>query len=299
MRLRIKAIWLLLVLCFALCASAAFGADDSVTSSSNDKGVRADMVRISTPIYLPSFNNFDPPLGEYTFSVSWQGIPAAYLTLKIDREKEFYRVIAEAKTIRAIEIFYSLKYRGESLLSALDLSPVRTVIFQQENSRVKDLDMTFEPNGFIRSVYTKKGNPTEVLEFNPENFTLDPFSSGFLARSQEWDIGTVREFDTFDGKNRYLITLRCTGSDTVDVEGVEREAWVIEPEVKNLTNPKNNKKLRSAKIYLSKDKSREILKLVSKVFIGSVTTSLESFVPYERTKKRTTLALGPVPPHGS
>ncbi len=279
-----------LTLSFPLLALSEDG--DSSDQASGDKMLRPDMVKLTTPAYLPDFKEFDPPLGEYNFSVRWQGIPAAYLTFKVDRDGDNFRLVAEAKTASAIDLFYALRYRGESLISGIDFSPIRTLIDYRENSRIKNVDLTFSPSGMIKSVYTKKGAPTQILEFDPQNFTLDPFAAGFVARSQDWAVGETRQFDTFDGRSRYLISLTCTGSETIEVGGVDREAWVIEPKVENMTNPKNNKKLRSAQIYLAKDKTRDVLKLVSKVFIGSVSTRLESFTPYDHHKPPTALAAG-------
>ena len=281
-----------LVVVYILCAGAACAADEG-------RVVSADTLKVSTPLYLPSFQNFDPPLGKYDFSVRWQGIPAARLYLTVDREGENYRIVAEARTISAIELFYLLRYRGEGLISGLDLSPIRTVISQRENSRYKYADMTFNSDGSIHSVYSKKGSAVKVLDFDPDNFTVDPFSAAFLARSQDWQDGEVRTFDTFNGQSRYLITLNCIGSETITSDGVSREAWVISPKVENLTNPANSKKLRSAKIYLSKDKRRDVLQIVSKVFIGSVTTRLDSFTPFKRSPRGAAVALSSAAPHGS
>ena len=43
-----------------------------------------------------------------------------------------------------------------------------------------------------------------------------------------------------------------------------------------------DKKLREAFIYLTADREREVLQIISEVFIGSVKTKLESYVPATR-----------------
>jgi hypothetical protein len=63
---------------------------------------------------------------------------------------------------------------------------------------------------------------------------------------------------------------------TMDVNGVKRPVWVISPKVENLGKVRQSK-LREAKIYLTADSFREILEIESEVYLGSVTTSLESF----------------------
>jgi hypothetical protein len=53
----------------------------------------------------------------------------------------------------------------------------------------------------------------------------------------------------------------------------------MSPRVRNLTTTKAVEKLREAFIYVTADKFREVLKIESSVFIGSVLTELDSFVP--------------------
>jgi len=98
-------------------------------------------------------------------------------------------------------------------------------------------------------------------------------------------VGDVKEFDTFNGKSRYLIKLKAAEIVKMKVNNEEKDVFVIEPTVVNLTNQEQSKKLRKAKIYLTADKNREILKIVSSVFIGSVTTELVSYAPDPNASK--------------
>jgi len=241
--------------------------------------IPAAAVQISTPAYTPLEGDFEPALGSYEYDVSWQGIPAATVNVEITQDGPRYRIVAAAETASAIDLFYRLRYRAEGIISALDLLPVRTVIDQRENSRHKNTRISFLESGEIESVRWKSGKDTEVIRFNPNNFTLDPFSAAFLARSLPWESGQVREFDTFNGKTRYLISLTAREKIRMTVNGTPRDVWVISPRVRNLTNPEKAGKLREAKIYVTADSSREILQIVSEVFIGSVTTKLASFAP--------------------
>lgn len=250
-----------------------------VLAVAEEENIKAEDIRIFTPVYQPAFGQFDPPLGNYTYKVSWQGIPAATVNVKVARDGDVYRVITRAKTYSGIDIFYRLRYRAEGLISAIDLTPIRTEIDHRENSRHKVTKINFQPDGGIRAVRYRQGEQTDDLSFNPNNFTLDPISAGFLARGIEWKVGESKKFDTFNGKSRYLITLTANALTTINVVGKNREAWEIVPKVENLTNPSSDKKLRAAKIYLSTDKSREILQIVSSVFVGSVSTTMTGFEP--------------------
>ncbi len=240
---------------------------------------KAQDIKIFTPTYAPKFDAFEPPLGEYSYKVAWQGIPAATVKVTVAREDGIYRVVTKAKTYSGIDLFYKLRYRAEGIVSAVDLSPIRTEIDHRENHRHKITRINFSDRGDIRAIRYRQGEQTEDISFNPKNFTLDPISASFLARGIDWKVGDSKQFDTFNGKSRYLITLTATSVKTLEIAGRERQAWEIVPKVENLTAPQADKKLREAKIYLSTDKSREVLQIVSSVFIGSVSTTMVKFKP--------------------
>lgn len=236
-------------------------------------------VRVKTPAYKPSFEEFDPPLGVYKYEVSWQGIPAAEATVSIEQDSVNYRVSTQARTFSAIDLFYKLRYRAEGTISALTLQPTRTTIVQQENSRFKETNLVFHPDGSIESHYVDKGKDPQSITFNPQNGTFDPFSAAFMARSLDWELGASRSFDTYNGRSRYLITLTATELVEMNVNGKPRKVFVIVPKVQNLSNSEQSKKLREAKIYVTADKRREVLQISSSVFVGTVTTRLVAFEP--------------------
>lgn len=266
---------------FVVCISLLLIFPGNLLASDNQAKVSVERVVVTTPVYEPG-TGFDFPKGRYEYTVSWQGIPAASATVEINSNLNQLKILASAKTYSGIDLFYKLRYHAEGIISADDFSPIRTSLVQQENSRRKVTEISFLEGGEIDST-RDTGKETTRIRFNPNNFTLDPFSAAFLARSLSWEPGISREFDTFNGKTRYLIRLTCTDLQKLKVNGQDRDVWVITPEVTNLSGvPKKNSKLRRASIYVTADKEREIIKLVSDVFIGSVTTKLDSFTPFEK-----------------
>lgn len=236
-------------------------------------------VLVTTPAYHPDFSKFRMTLGTYEYKVSWEGIAAADAAVSITQEGNRYRMVVTAKTYSGIDLFYTLRYRAEGLLSSADLQPIRTLIDQRENSTHKNTQIEFLGHGKVRSVRSKNGGEVAVTTIDTGNFTLDPLSAGLLARSLPWSVGTTHVFDAFNGKTRYLISLTAESEENIRVNGEEKKVWVISPQVKFVENNEAHKKLRKAKIYVTADDKREILKIVSNVFIGSVTTALEAFTP--------------------
>ncbi len=238
-----------------------------------------DQVKISTPVYRPESSNFKPRMGVYSYSVSWNGIPAGSVSLELNRSSSDFRIKADARTAKGIDLIYKLRYHTKAIVSADTLMPKKSEYVSKENSKKKTTELTFLPDGSIHSVRTDHRGRVETLDFKSDNFTLDPYSAAFLALSLDWEVGDTRRFDTFNGKNRHLIELTAIGRTRIEAYGKVREAIVIQPKVTKLTDTEPSGKLKGAKIYVSADSSREILHIVSDLFIGSVHTKLVGFTP--------------------
>jgi Protein of unknown function (DUF3108) len=246
-----------------------------------DDYISPDLVKVSTPHYQPWTARFEPRLGVYRYTVSWEGIPAASATLTVDEVGQNFKIVAAARTYSGIDLLYRLRYTAEGVIEGFSLSPVRLTIDHQENSRTKNIKVEFSPSGEIHSTRMQRvGQPVEEIRFHSLNTTLDPIGAAFLARSLEWEVGDVRSFDVFNGKSRYLISLEAIGREVIEHGGVNRPTIVISPQVRNLTTKEPVQKLRQARMYISEDENRDMLRLVSSVFIGSVTTELDSFEPF-------------------
>lgn len=243
--------------------------------------IRADQVRISTPVYAPA-DSFNPLMGRYCYSVSWNGIPAGSAELDLVRTDDNYEIRASAQSARGIDLLYKLRYESETILAADTFKPKQSFSVTTTNSRKKTIELEFLPSGEILSRRKEQQGRVKTLRFNPGNFTLDPYSAGFLALSQEWKVGDSRRFDMFSGKSRYLITFLATEQTELTVNGKVRPAIVLIPTVKKLTDTDDaaeDKKMRRARIYISADQHREILKISSDLLFGSVDAELTGFTP--------------------
>ncbi len=258
--------------------------------------IPADEVEIVTPFYRPEPENFSPRFGTYTYNVSWQGIPAGILELCLTQSGNDYRIEANARTNKFIDFFYRLRFSTEALVSTDTLHPKISVYDSHQNKRREKTEIEFLPGGEIHSTHKDHRGTVKELRFKPNNLTLDPFSAVFLALSLPWEIGDTRVFDTFTGKSRYLVELTAIEKTTITVKGTDQEAIVISPRVKNLTRidpSEGEDKLRGARIYVSTDPAREILKISGDVFIGTVDTDMIAFSPSESEITRTSSANSP------
>lgn len=225
---------------------------------------------------------FEPRLGTFFYSVKWLGIRVADATVTVARDGEYYRIVADTETTRPIDQILKLRYRGEGIIRSADYMPVLTVLDFRKRSRQKHTEIRYLDDGEIEIVETKtkkKQEPrTEIKKIQPEGFVLEPFSAIFLARRFNWRKGEVQHFKVITGKKRYLVTLICLDKGRVTEGDAQIEAWIIRPIVKDLSKPKSKPKYSTTKIYLSADKSRDLLKMKSRTLIGTVKIKLERFV---------------------
>lgn len=249
-----------------------------------DDYISPELVKVTTPTYKASFDYFRPRFGTYEYTVSWEGIPAASCSLTFKQKNGHYIVETAARTYSGVDLLYKLRYSATGTLSKDDLTSVNLVIDHRENSRHKNVTIDFLPEAGRISAVRSKGedDPHKIsLSFVPHNSTLDPMGAAFIARALPWQTGETKTFDVFNGKSRYYIELTAVRRETIRHNGEEKRVIVITPQVRNLTTTKPISKLREAFIYVTDDPHREVLKIVSSVFIGSVTTSLDSFTPLE------------------
>jgi hypothetical protein len=247
-----------------------------------DDYIPPELIRISTPLYRASAAEFEPKLGTYEYTVGWESIPAASCAVRISRDGDNLIIDAAARTYSAVDLLYKLRYEAIGTISASTFLPVNLTINHRENSRTKTIDMAFAPEGGEITAVRAKGadDPNKkIVSFTPHNRVLDPIGAGFLARSLSWTVGETKEFDVFNGKSRYYLALKAVERTTIEHLGRQWKVIVISPFVRNLTTTRPVSKLREAKIYITDDRDRDVLKITSSVFIGSVNTQLASFTP--------------------
>lgn len=238
-------------------------------------------VSVKTVEYSPESTNFEE--GTYEYEVSWQGIKVgkAHVSVKDHNveKKDFFHVVAKAKTASFIDIFYKLRHTSESFFSAESLAPRWFYSYNKENSREKIREISFKEDGKISATSKKNGRQGNPLEFSSDNQTMDPISAAFVARSLPIKLGERYSFDVFNGKHRYLITFSVEGREEITLDGRKHDTFRVVPSVQKLTDTKGENRLKSATLWISAGPSREVLKMKSKVLVGSVSAKLLRFKP--------------------
>ena len=266
-----KVLWAVLLIAGLLYQSFAVAESVSGGESSERKATSAELAFVE---------GFEPTPGTYHYDVFLKGAKLGRATIAVDRTGDEYTVAVTARTRGILKHLYKVKYRGEVKVTREPLVPTSAVITERTGDKKKIIQAEFPSPDKIIAVEqeSRGGGPTteKTKEYDSESFILDPFSTVYLIRSLEWEIGTDEVFDVFTGNKQYEINLLCTEESVVTVDGVPRNSWVIVPETRTITKPQKVK-LSGFSIYLSKDDRREILKIVGNPKVGRIVANLRKF----------------------
>jgi hypothetical protein len=256
----------------------------ALIDSASAEFIPPNEVKVKTETLKPEHPQSE--FGTYTYDIDWQGIPVATATVTVrpaecsESDPRCLKVRATAKSARGIDIFYRMRHLSESTFREGTLQPISFVQKQIENSALREARISWRPDGTVKSHFKKKKDPYD-LEFSPNNPMFDPISAAFYAKSVPLSVDSSVDVDVFNGRNRFVITFTVVGKEKVTVGEKSVEAFKIVPRVKKLTDTEGEKKFRSGVIWISDDEKREVLKMESEVFIGTVGAELAKFEPVE------------------
>jgi hypothetical protein len=226
---------------------------------------------------LPGPYSFDNP-ETITYQARWNGLLVATAEVQgtpVSVEgKRFYRVEVQAKTMSMIDYLWRMRDTITSTFDAKTLQPHRFVFLQRENRRNTDTTAVFDQDKNRWSVQRQRGSKVARFDF-PSSGTLDPITAVYILRSIDIKVGDRFQFDLFGGKSRYLLTLDVVGRENITINSGSVDAYKIVPRLRNITNEGYAERMREATVWVSADERRIPLRIVSKVFIGSVYMEIE------------------------
>lgn len=239
--------------------------------------ISPDKINITTPRYKANPVTYIDLV--YQYRISWQGIPVATATISVlpmgnDLPGQV-KVVARAKTAKAIDMFYKMRHLSEAVFDGKVFEPISFFSQQKENRREKHRVIKYQGLGKIASEQSNQKGDRSYLEFDTKNATYDPLSGAFLAKSVEPEIGKAIQIDIFNGKHRFLISFLYQGKEKIKFGQTERDAYLVIPTLNRLTDTEHEHRFHHAKLWVSADARRDILKMESKVWIGTVVAELE------------------------
>lgn len=227
---------------------------------------------------------FHPRLGEYHYEIVWGKSRVATGSISIQREGDVYVLKADQQTTKFIDRIYRVRYRGETHISATDLSPTASVIEGQIKKEKKVQTAEYDAQTGAVKVEEKSSDnetqevETKTYELSSDSGIVDVFSATFLARSFDWEVGKEHQFMVFTGEKQYHVTMDCIGKSTYELNGHIIPVWVIQPGIRKTTKEEPYRMHEKTRIYIAADESKDIVKIKSQPGIGTVKLRLVKFI---------------------
>lgn len=206
------------------------------------------------------------------YQVSWLGIPAGELIMRVERTGEQRLSISVvARSAGLLEVVYPVEDRFVTIVEGRSRLPIRHEMDQREGSRVNRKVTLYDQEHF-RVIHRKNDNPVE--EYLLDGPVHNEFSSFFFMRTVRFDDGERVVVPTFADKKRHEVE--------VIWEGREEYATLLGPRLTlkvrpHLTFKGLYSKVGDPQIWLTDDDARIPVRMQAKIIIGSLTAELVEY----------------------
>jgi hypothetical protein len=213
-----------------------------------------------------------PLTAEYDFG--WSGLKAADATARFARAKGQLKLELTARTVGLARTLWRMDTRGLSTVNARSLRPVK--LTQTETYARKSIDTTvdFTPKGprRIRVITPPDPQPPKAKTFKvPQSHDLH--SALLFVRSQRLAKGDTFRICVFPGSSPYLAEITAGEREKVKAAGKEWPAIPCDLKLREIEKDfalAPHPKFKRAKVWLSDDADRLLLRVEADVYVGSI-----------------------------
>ena len=211
------------------------------------------------------------PGEKLVYQLRWGIVPAGSATLEVlenksmhDMEARHFRLTAQTNAF--VDTFYMVRDVVESFT---DQDIDFTLLYkqkQQEGNTKRDVTIFFDlPN--MEARYRNNNVDNDPIAILPG--TLDPLSSLYYIRNTELKAGLVISKPVTDGKKNLIAEARVIKRESVTVRGEKYDTFLVEPDLKGVRGVFDQKKGSRIKLWFTADDRHLLVKIKSKVAVGS------------------------------
>jgi hypothetical protein len=209
-----------------------------------------------------------------TFQIRWGFIPAGEAILEVSQDTvdnhDVHHFILTVKTFPVIDIFYKFRERVDSFT---DMTLSKTLLYKkvQSSNHARDIRVDFDWQ-ISKAQYSNFGTPIEPIDLQPG--TLDPLAALYYIRQQITGPDFELERPVTDGKEVVMGKVHYVARETISINGKKYDTIKLEPEMKGVKGVFEKSKNAKMYIWLTNDARKLLVKLKSKVVVGSFTAEL-------------------------
>jgi len=232
---------------------------------------------IKDPFYvgekvIHNVNYFKMEAGSLTFEVR----PFAMVN-----GKKNYQFRTSISTSSLFSSFYSVDDYVDVLMDFDQLIPTVFTLHVKETSQLKESQMLFDHEKGTATYWEKKvteksGEENKKLHWEIAAYSQNVFSSAFYMRAFQWEVGKENSFPVADDEKNLIFRAKAIRKEKISTEAGDFNSIVIRPEVelKGKFNPVGDNY-----IWLSDDDHKYILRIESKIKIGTLVSEVVKIIP--------------------
>ncbi|MEY2480465.1 MAG: hypothetical protein QOI04_1392 [Verrucomicrobiota bacterium] len=227
-----------------------------------------------------------------TYRFAWSGFTAATADVNWTQiPGDRFQLAGTGQTVGLVRTLWKLDVKYSALADAKTLRPIS--LNEIENIRAKKTvtDLAFDSRG----VFSKRSNgrdpksPPREKRFNFANL-FDLQSSLLYVRSQPLENQNVIQVVVYPATSAYLATVKVIGREKISVHAGNYKAIKLDLQLQRVGKHgqlEPHRKFRRATAWISDDADRLILRIEAQIFVGTVSTEMQS-VRFDETRSTIT-----------
>lgn len=215
-----------------------------------------------------------PPFlnGEHLkFKLGWSIFTVAKAVLQVSsgtyRDAPAFEISLKTRTNSFADAFYKVRNHSTSWIAQDVSRSYEYHAIQQEGDRDRDTQTLFDTAGLsARYINNRSGDQQGPVRILPGTF--DPLGIVFFVRSIDLKVGDDIVIPTSNGKEFFYTIVHVVAKVEKKFAIGKREAYVLEPDIKDIGGVFKRSPDGSIRIYISTDAARLPLRMESEVAVG-------------------------------
>lgn len=223
---------------------------------------------------------------EVVHDVHYFKVSAGELRLKVEpfamvNNRKSYTFSAEIRTSSLFSTFYSVEDRVETLVDYEDLVPRVFQLHVKESGQLREAKMLFDVDKNMATFWEKKVTKEDGEKEKKETWEILPFTQNvysaiFYLRNFKWETGKEYSFRVANDSENLVFSGKALRRETLNTKIGPMKAIVVQP---NITLKGKFKPIGDNFIWLSDDDRKYILRIESKIKIGTLISEVVSINP--------------------
>jgi hypothetical protein len=208
------------------------------------------------------------------FELGWSLFKVARSVMEVERtvipdgaEGEVLKIELKTRTNSFADAIYKVRNSSTSLIQPDVSGSISFHALQVEGARERDTVAVFDADAhtarYINNLNGENRDPVAVL---PGSF--DPLGIVYFVRSLDFKVGDELVIPTSNGKEFFFTVVRVTGKVKRRFALGTFEAWVLEPDIKDLGGVFKRSEDGRIRFYFSADARKLPLRMESEVAVG-------------------------------